>query len=71
MIIGQNGVLRYEHLGEFLGDRMANLGLFDFKLGLYFTVYVNHGKNKFKVYISKNWHKIDQMPLLGKNIKLA
>ena len=45
---------------------------------LYIIVIVNEGQNKFEVQISKrfakmviNWHKIDQMPLLGKNIKLA
>ena len=55
-------------------DRMANLGLIDFKLGLYIKVNVN----KFEFHISKhlakidiNWHKIGQMPLLGKNIKWA
>ena len=40
MTIGQNGVLRYGHFGEFLeffGDRMANLGLIDFNLGLYIS----------------------------------
>ena len=38
MTLGQNGVLRYGHFGEFLEffwDRIANLGLIDFKLGLY------------------------------------
>ena len=65
-------------LGEFLeffGDRLANLGLIDFKLGLYIKVNINAVQNKFKVHISKclakmaiNWHKIGQMPLLGKNI---
>ena len=56
-------------------DRMANLGLIDFKLGLYIKVIVNVWQNKFKVHISKhfakmaiNWHKIGQMPILGKNI---
>ena len=49
---------------------MANLGLIDFKLGLYIKVNVNVRQNKFKVHISKhlatmaiNWHKIGQMPL--------
>ena len=58
-----------------LEDRKANLGLIDFKLSLYIKVNVNAGQNKFEVYISKhlakmviNWHKIGQMPLLGKNI---
>ena len=55
---------------------MANLGLIDFKLGLYINV--NEGQNKFEVHISKhfaemaiNWHKIGQMPVLDKNIKWA
>ena len=57
---------------------MANLGLIDFKLGLYIKVNVNAGQNKFKVHISKhlakmaiNWRKIGQMPLLGQNINWA
>ena len=33
------------------GDRMANLGLIDFKLGLYIKVNVNAVKNKFEVHI--------------------
>ena len=44
---------------------MANLGLIDFKLGLYIKVIVNEGQNKFEVHISKylakmdsNWHKV-------------
>ena len=56
MTLGQNGVLRYDHFGEFLEffwDRMANLGLIDFKLGLYTKVNVNIGQNKFEVHISK------------------
>ena len=32
-------------------DRMANLGLIDFKIGLYIKVNVNTGQNKFKVHI--------------------
>ena len=65
MTLGQNGVLRYGHFGEFLEffswDRMANLGLIDFKLGLLFKVNVNGGQNKFEVHISKmlpKWPKI-------------
>ena len=57
---------------------MANVGLIDFKLGLYINVNVNEGQNKFQVHILKhlakmaiNWHKISQMPLLGNNIKWA
>ena len=73
MTLGQNGVLRYGHFGEFLEffrDRIANLGLIDFKLGLYIKVNVNSWQNKFEVHISKNvakmavlWPKIGQMPL--------
>ena len=57
---------------------MTNLGLIDFILSLYIKVNVNDRHNKFEVHISKhlakmaiNWHKIGQMPLFGKNIKLA
>ena len=82
MTLGQNWVLRCGHFGEFLvylEDRMANLGLIDFKLGLYiYKDNENPGKNKFEVHISKHlakmaisWHKIGQMPLLGKNINMA
>ena len=39
-------------------DRMANLGLIDFKLGLYIKVNVNAGQNKFEVHISKNVAKM-------------
>ena len=63
---------------SFFGDRMANFGRIDFKLDLYIKVNVNNGQKKFEVHISKclakiaiNWHKIGQMPLLGKNIKRA
>ena len=52
---------------------MANLSLIDFKLGLYMTVYVNAGQNKFEVHISKhlaemgiNWHNIGQMVIITK-----
>ena len=44
MTLGQSGVLRYGHFRDFLeffGDRMAILGLLDFKLGLYIKVNVN------------------------------
>ena len=56
---------------SYLWDRMANLGLLDFKLGLYIKVNVNDRQNKFEVHILKhlakmaiNWYKIGQMPLL-------
>ena len=49
------------------GDRMADLGLIEFKLGLYIKINVNNGQNKFEVHISKNvakmailWPKIGQ-----------
>ena len=70
MTLGQNRVLKYGHFGEFLeffGDRMANSGLIDFKLGLYIKVNVN----KFEVFMAISWHKIGQIPLMGKNIKWA
>ena len=56
MTLGQNGVLRYGHFGEFLDffwDRIANLGLIDFILGLYIKVNVNTGQNKFEVISQK------------------
>ena len=67
MTLGQNEVLRYGHFGEFLEffwDRIANLGLIDFKLGLYTKqVCSPYLKNLAKMAI--NWHKIGQMPLWG------
>ena len=33
------------------GDRMTNLGLIDFKIGLCIKVNVNAGQNKFDVHI--------------------
>ena len=54
MTLGQNGVLRYGHFGDFwsiFGDRMANLGLIDFKIGLSIKVNVNTRQNKFEVNI--------------------
>ena len=42
---------------SFFWDRMANLGLIDFKLGLYIKVNVNIGQNKFEVHISNHWSK--------------
>ena len=43
------------------GDRMANLGLIDFKIGLYIKVNVNARQNKFEVYIyqfAQNGHQL-------------
>ena len=60
MTLGQNGVLRYCHFGEFLEffwDRLANLGPIDFKRGFYINVNVNTGQNKVEVYISNHWSK--------------
>ena len=42
---------------SFYGDKMADLGLIDFKLGLYIKVNVNAGQNKFEVHISNHWSK--------------
>ena len=42
---------------------MANLGLIDFKLGLYIKVYVNAWQNKFEVHnstIGQNGHQLAQ-----------
>ena len=51
------------------GDRMASLGLIDFKIGLYIKVNVNTGQKKMKsisnnlAKMAINWYKIGQMPL--------
>ena len=72
MTLGQNGVLRYGHFSDFwsiFGDRKANLGLIDFKIGLYIQVNVTTGKTNLKsistnsLKMAINWHKIGQMPL--------
>ena len=54
---------------------MANLGLIDFKIGLYIKVNVNERQNKFEVHISKhlakmaiNWYIIDHMPLWARTL---
>ena len=73
MTLGQNGVLRYGHPGEFLEffwDRMANLGLIDFKLGLYIKVNVNARQNKFEVHISKNVVKMAARASHGHNLAI-
>ena len=44
-------------------DKMANLGLIDFKIGLYIKVNVNAGQNKFEVHIyqfDENGHQMAQ-----------
>ena len=55
MTLGQNGVLRYIAIlvsfYSIFEDRMANLGLIDFKIGLYIKVNVTAGQNKFEVHI--------------------
>ena len=80
MALGQNGVLRYGHFSDFLEyfcDRMANLGLIDFKIDLYIKVNVNPGQTNFKsisnnlAKMAINWHKIGQMPLWHKKINLG
>ena len=52
---------------SFFGDRIADSGLIDSKLGLYIKIKVNNRQNKFEVHISKNvakmailWPKIGQ-----------
>ena len=40
------------------GDRMAEFGLIDSKLRLYFKINVNNGQNKSEVHISKNVAKM-------------
>ena len=44
-------------LVSFFVDRMANLGLIDFKFGLYIKVNVNTGQTKFEFHISNHWSK--------------
>ena len=56
MTLGQNEVLRYGHFGEFFWDRMANLGLIDFKLGLYIEINVNESAKQF----GQNGHQLVQ-----------
>ena len=54
MTPGQNGVLRYSHFSDFWSifeDRMANLGLIDFKIGFHIKVNLTNGQNKFEVNI--------------------
>ena len=45
------------------GDRIANLGLIDFEIGLYIKANVNAGQDKFKVHIyqfAKNAYQMAQ-----------
>ena len=52
MSLGQNGVLRYGHFSDFWSifmNRMANLGLIDFKFSLYIKVNVITEQTKFEV----------------------
>ena len=57
--------------------RMANLGVIDFKIGLYIKVNVNVGQKKLKsisnnlAKMAINWHKIGQMPHRRMDIKWA
>ena len=66
MTLGQNMVLRYDHFSDFWSvfwDRMANLSLIDFKIGLYFKVNVTTRQNKFEVHIyqfAQNGHQLAQ-----------
>ena len=45
MTFGQNWVLRYGHFSDFW-DKMANLGLIDFKIGLSIK-FINDWHDKF------------------------
>ena len=47
--------------GVIFWDRMANLALIDFKLGLYIKFNVNEGQNKFEVHISNIWQNGHQL----------
>ena len=61
MTLRKNGLLRYGHFSDFwsfLGDIMANLGLIDFKLGLYIKVNVNERQKKIEIHISKHLAKM-------------
>ena len=51
MTLGQNGVLKYGHFWSFFWGENGQLGLIDFKLGLYIKVNVNDRQNKFEVQI--------------------
>ena len=44
------------------GDRMDNLGLIDFKIGLYVKVTVNSGQNKF----GQNGHQLAKNTQIGR-----
>ena len=52
---------------SFFWDIMANLGLIDFKLGLYIKVNVNARQNKFEVHISKNVAKMAVLWVMAQN----
>ena len=65
-----NGVLRNGHFSDFLGDKTANLGLIDFKIGLYVKVSVNKRQNKCEDNISKYLAKMVQNRPDAKKYKL-
>ena len=48
---------------------MANLGLIDFKLGLYIKVNVNAGQNKFEVHISILTNEYTKMTISSRRIE--
>ena len=50
MTLGQNGVLRYGHFGEFLE-------FFGIEWPIWVKVHVNTGQNKFEVNICIHWSK--------------
>ena len=56
------------------GDKMANLGPIDFKIGLYIKVNVKNFEVRISKHLAKmaiNLHKTGQMPLWRVNIKCA
>ena len=66
MTLGQNRVLRNGHFSDFWSyfeDRMANLGLIDFKLCLYIKINVNAGQKNRCSYLKtfgQNGHQLAQ-----------
>ena len=64
----QNSYLHFSDFWSIIGDRMANLGLIDFKIGLYIKVDVTGGKNKFEVHIYGNTTPVRQRHLSESDI---
>ena len=75
MTLGQNGVLRYMAIimifWSTFEDRMANLGLIDFKIGLYIKVFFSF----FFSYTQNRWKgvtlaKLNRAPLRKATVRL-